>query len=159
VWRVVLAVAGVALVAAGCGTTTRTVTVTVTKHLAPPREVTEFGFVKSLTQKGTRYELEFDPAWLVSGITASRAAGTNGPVANDFYLVDEGHRVLTYLVPPNARVRVLRRSPTATRISVAQLAALVAGRKPFPLYEPLTTGFWMVVDGDTVRSLEQQYKP
>ncbi len=80
---------------------------------------------------------------------------------NDFYRVDEGHRLLTYLVPAGARVTVLTQGVNGTAITVAQLAQLVAGKKPLghPLYEPLATGFWIVTRIDTVRSLDQQYFP
>jgi hypothetical protein len=157
--------AAAALLAAGCGTT-RTVTVTVGAKAGPgtPRDVAQFGYIKSLTRKGRRFELRFDPAFLLSGETARRAAFEDtgsADVPNDFYRVDEGHRLLTYLVPPGARVTVLSHGVDGTPITVAQLAALVAGGNPLhqELFEPLTTGFWVVTRIDTVRSLDQQYFP
>jgi hypothetical protein len=56
---------------------------------------------------------------------------------------------------------VLTDGPSGTPITVAQLADLVAGKNPLdaPLFEPLSTGFWIRMDGDTVRSLDQQYQP
>jgi len=163
--RSLLVAAAVSLLVAGCGGT-RTVTVTVGAKAAPgaPREIAQFGYIKSLERKGALFELRFDPAWLLSGKTASEAAfedtGTRD-VPNDFYRVDEGHRLLRYLVPAGARVTVLTRDVDGTPISVAQLAALVAGKDPLgrPLFEPLSTGFWIVVRIDTVRSLDQQYFP
>ena len=171
-----LAVALVVVAAAGCGdtkTVTETVTNTVTvdstrKQGAGPPEVRwEYGYVESLTAKGSGYELRFDPAWLLSGETANVAAAEDGavepgqPVPNDNYVIDEGHRLLTYKVPANAKVTVLADSPTGTPISVAQLAQIVAGQNPLgkPLFEPITTGFWIEYRIDTVRTLEQQYKP
>jgi hypothetical protein len=46
-------------------------------------------------------------------------------------------------------------------VTVAQLAELVRGENPFPrpLFEPVTTGFWIRINIDTVRSLDQQYRP
>jgi hypothetical protein len=168
---VVCALVG-AVVLAGCGgtkTVTRTVTVDeAAKHgVGPPGERVEFGYVRSLEPKGAGYELRFDPAWFLSGETANVAAAEDGivkpgePVPNDNYVVDEGHRLLTYEVPADAKVTVLRDSPTGKPITVAQLADLVAGKNPLPrrLFEPLTTGFWIDVDIDTVRSLDQQYRP
>ena len=157
---------------AGCGDT-KTVTTTVTvdrtqKQGAGPPEVRwEYGYVKSLTAKGSGYVLRFDPAWLLSGETANVAAAEDGavepgqPVPNDNYVVNEGHRLLTYKVPADAKVTVLTDSPTGTPITVAQLAEIVAGGNPFgkPLFEPITTGFWIEYRIDTVRALEQQYKP
>src|SRR5438445_4367037 len=157
----------IALVAAGCsGTKTVTKTVTVGTKAGPgaPSEIAQFGYIKSLTRKGALYELRFDPAWLLSGKTANQASledTGSSDVPNDFYLVNEGHRLLTYLVPPGARVTVLTRAPHGTPITVAQLAQLVAGKKllHLKLFEPLSTGFWILIHVDTVRSLDQQYFP
>jgi hypothetical protein len=45
-------------------------------------------------------------------------------------------------------------------VTVEQLARLVSHHNPpFKLFEPLTTGFWIVVNIDTVRALDQQYRP
>lgn len=166
--------AAAALLAAGCGgTRTETVTVTRTVTVAgtgktgpgPPGEHVEFGYLRSLRRKGAAYELRFDPAWFLSGETANVAAAEDGavepgqPVPNDNYVVDEGHRLLTYRVSPAAKVTVLTEGPGGTPITVAELAELVAGRRPVPLWEPLTTGFWIDVDIDTVRALDQQYRP
>ena len=173
---IVVCALSAAFAVVGCGetkTVTETVTRTVTvdeaaKHgVGPPGERVEFGYVKSLERKGTGYELRFDPAWFLSGETANVAAAEDGvvkpgePVPNDNYVVDEGHRLLTYEVPADAKVTVLRDSPTGKPITVAQLADLVAGRSPLPrgLFEPLTTGFWIDVDIDTVCALDQQYRP
>jgi hypothetical protein len=161
-----------ALVAAGCGTTktvTKTVTVDATAKsgVGAPLERVEFGYVKSLVPKGSGYVMRFDPAWLLSGETASVAAAEDGavepgqPVPNDNYIVDEGQRLLTYIVPAGARVTVLAEGVNGTPITVAQLAQIVTGKNPLsrPLFEPITTGFWIRVRIDTVRSLDQQYRP
>ena len=129
-----------------------------------------FGHVASLTPAGDHYELTFDPAWFTSGETANVAAAEDGvvepgePVPNDNYRIEEGHRLLTYLVPADAKVTVLTRDgdPSrlgATEISVSELAQLVEGEKPVELFEPLDTGFWMRYHVDTVCSLDQQYQP
>jgi hypothetical protein len=160
------------LLATGCGDTkTVTQTVTVDEGAKPgvgaPLDLVEFGYIKSLTRKGSGYQLRFDPAWHLVGETANVAAAEDGaippgePVPNDSYVVDEGHRLLTYKVPPNARVTVLKDSPQGKPATVEQLAQLVAGKNPFSeeLFEPLKTGFWIRVHIDTVRSLDQQYHP
>jgi hypothetical protein len=172
--RIVAVGALVAVVAAGCGST-RTVTVTKTTTVAgtgkigpgPPGQIVQFGYVKSLTRKGQGFEMEFDPALFLSGITANIAAAQDGavepgePVPNDNYVVNEGHRLLTYKVAANAHVTVLTEGVTGSSITVDQLAQLVGGKNPFPkpLFEPITTGFWILVNIDTVRSLDQQYRP
>lgn len=164
------AVAGIA--AAGCGgATTRTETVTTTvgikSGVGPPGERVEFGYIKSLTRKGSGFEMRFDPAWFLSGVTANTAAAEDGavepgqPVPNDNYRVDEGHRLLTYLVPATAHVTVLAKGVSGTPITVSELAQLVKGVNPFdrPLLESIATGFWILVNIDTVRSIDQQYRP
>ena len=154
---------------AGCGgtkTVTQTVTVDATAKtgVGAPGETVEFGHIKSLTHKGSGYELRFDPALLLTGETANVAAAEDGavapgePVPNDNYVVDEGHRLFTYIVPANAKVTVLTESPESTPITVAELAQIVVGNHK-PLWEPIDTGFWLRARIDTVRSLDQQYKP
>jgi hypothetical protein len=163
----ILVVLTVTALAAGCGRTT-TVTKTVTVR-APEttNDVVQFGFVKSLERKGSGYEMRFDPAFLVSGQTANVAAAEDGavpagePVPNDNHLIDEGHRLLTYEVPADAHVTALTKGVSGSPITVAELAQLVRGENPFPkpLFEPISTGFWIRVHVDTVRSLDQQYHP
>ena len=155
-----------AALAAGCGASTpvtKTVTVVKTKQT----ELREFGHLASLTRKRDHYVLRFDPEWFLSGVTANTAAAEDGaveagqPVPNDNYRVDEGHRLFTYIVPRSAYVTVLAKGVTGTPVSVAELARIVAGTSSAhpKLWEPLTTGFWMRFDIDTVRSLDQQYQP
>ena len=168
----VLVVLTATVVSAGCGgTTTVTKTVTVSapakSGVGPPGEIVQFGYVKSLERKGSGYELRFDPALMLSGQTANVAAAEDGavpagqPVPNDNYVVNESHRLLAYEVPANAHVSVLTKGVGGSPITVAELAQLVRGENPFgkPLFEPITTGFWIRVHVDTVRSLDQQYHP
>ena len=129
-----------------------------------------FGHISSLSRSGDLYDMRFDPAWFTSGATANAAAAEDGvvepgePVPNDNYRVEEGHRLLSYLVPPDAHVTVLTRKGDpanfgATPITVAELAQLVHGEKPVELFEPLDSGVWIRVNIDTVCALDQQYQP
>jgi len=130
-----------------------------------------FGHIRSLVRdRSGRWVMRFDPAWFTSGVTAKVAAAEDGvvepgePVPNDNYRVDEGHRLLTYLVAPGARVTVLTRhgDPAqlgATSVGVPQLAALVRGEKAVELFEGLDTGVWLRVHLDTVCRIDQQYVP
>ncbi len=118
---------------------------------ASVREQTLYGHIKSLRRKGRRFVLRFDPAWLLTGVTATRAAledTGSSDVPNDTYTRDETHRLLTYLVPANARATVLTHATCSTRTTVAKLA------KSAP-----PAGFWIAVRGDTVRTIDQQYHP
>jgi hypothetical protein len=169
--RIILSCALLPLLVAGCGSTktvTRTVTVSATAKsgVGSPREVVEFGYIRSLKPKASGFEMRFDPAWLLTGKTANQAAledTGSSDVPNDSYVVNESPRAYTYIVPANAQVRVLTAGANlnGTPITVAQLAQLVKGKNPFPkpLFEQISTGFWISIRNDTVGSLEQQYHP
>jgi hypothetical protein len=132
---------------------------------APAGQMVLYGHIKKLTRKGGQYELRFDPAWFTSGVTASRAAledTGSSDVPNDNYVVEEGHRLLTYLVPTSARVTVLTNNAkgiSSTPIPVSELGRIVNGGKHRKLFEPLESGVWIRVRIDTVRELNQQYRP
>jgi hypothetical protein len=156
---------------AGCGgtktvTVTRTVTVdsTAKEDVGPPAETALFGYIRSLTKKGSSYELRFDPALFLSGETANVAAAEDGavepgePVPNDHFVVDEGHRLLTYRVPPGAKLTVVVGGPKNIPITVAELARIAAGDQTAPWF-PIASGFWLRAHLDTVLSLDQQYRP
>jgi hypothetical protein len=132
---------------------------------APAGQMTLYGHIKALTRKGGRFEMRFDPAWFTSGVTASRAAledTGSSDVPNDNYVIEEGHRLLTYLVPTSAHVTVLTNKGSgisSTPITVSELGRIVNGGKHRKLFEPLDSGVWIRVRIDTVRSLDQQYHP
>jgi hypothetical protein len=117
--------------------------------------------------------MRFDPAILLRGPAAQRAAVQDGairpgePVPNDVYVVDETPRTLTFPVARSARVTVLTRTGTGalprTRITVDELAAIVAGRNPRhrDLLEP-AAGVWIRIgarDPNPVLAIDQQYQP
>jgi hypothetical protein len=170
---VAVALVGLAVLTAGCGSTktvTRTVTVEASARtgLAPPSELTQFGYIKSLKRKGDGYVMRFDPALLLMGVTANTAAAEDGavepgqPVPNDNYRLNEGHRLLTFLVPADAHVSVVTGGggPIGqTAIDVAELSRIVNGGPHLKLFEPLMTGVWIRYRIDRVRSIAQQYQP
>jgi hypothetical protein len=162
----------------GCGgtkTVTNTVTETTTvstgepSGLATPRQRIEFGTIRSLKRVGDRYEMSFDPALMLMGETANRAAQEDGvvgpgePVPNDNYVVNESKRTYTYFVADDAKVTLLVRTTpekwAPTKESVSELAKVVAGTSALDLFEPLDSGTWITVDVDTVRAVYQQYAP
>jgi hypothetical protein len=136
----------------------------------PCGEEKVFGHIRSLVRKGDHYELRFDPAFWLSGVTANTAAAEDGaiepgePVPNDYYIVDESRRTLKYHVRPGAHVTVLVNNGTgilSTPITVSELREIVqtgksSGRK---LFEPLESGVWLRYRIDTVCALDQQYRP
>jgi hypothetical protein len=132
------------------------------------REDVMYGHIKSLQRVGGRYELRFDPAWFLHGVAAERAAVRDKaiqpgePVPNDYYIVDEGHRLLTFVVAANAHVSVLTRQG-ATSITVAELAQLTQGKNPKhrQLTEP-KAGYWIRIGAkypNPAIALDQQYQP
>jgi hypothetical protein len=137
---------------------------TAKSGVGAPREVVEYGYIKSLDGKGDRFEMRFDPALLLTGKTANQASledTGSSDVPNDSYVVNESRRAYTYIVPARAHVTVLKEGVNGSPIAVAQLAQIVSGNNPFPkpLFEPISTGFWISIRNDTVGSLEQQYHP
>jgi len=137
-----------------------------TPPAAPVGQQVFFGHIKSLVRKGGRWQLRFDPAWFLSGVTASQAkfedTGSRD-VPNDNYRVEEGHRLLLFLVAPKARITVLLNEAgkgiDSKPITVSQLAAIVAGKSSLRLFEPLESGTWIRVRIDTIQELDQQYQP
>jgi hypothetical protein len=167
-------VAAVAMLGAGVSASLRpSATPALSAAVAKPRQNVLYGHITSLTRRGGHFEMRFDPAWFLSGVTAHRAAVEDGvirpgdPVPNDNYIVEEGHRLLTYVVPTSAQATVLTRHGVgpipATGITVSELAQIVKGRNPKhrQLTEP-KAGFWIRI-GDRypspVLSLDQQYQP
>jgi hypothetical protein len=138
---------------------------------APAGQMVLWGHIKSLARKGGRFEMRFDPAWWLGGVTAERAAVQDGvlapgdPVPNDHYIVDEGHRLLIYVVSTRARVTVVGRGPRPIAIPVSELEQIVKGKNPRkrPLYDRGNhLGFWIRVGNkypNPVLSLDQQYQP
>jgi hypothetical protein len=118
----------------------------------PAGQQSIYGHISSLARKGNHYVLRFDPAWLLSGLSASRASledTGSGDVPNDTYTRDETHKLLTFLVPARARVTVLTHATCSMKGTVAKLAKSTTPRRRF----------WIQVRIDTVRSIDEQYHP
>jgi hypothetical protein len=148
-------------------------TVTVSAPPAASGDLRYYGHIVSLRRSADRYLLRFDPEWFLSGLTANVAAAEDqgiscAPAAceavpNDNYRVDEGKRVLTFFIRPGIRGTVLAadaaNNVAGRSITASRLAQIVDGSRPLKLFEPLSTGFWILVHVDTVVSFEQQYIP
>ena len=128
---------------------------------APAGQMVFYGHVKSLTPSDGRYVLRFDPAWLLEGTTAEKAAVADGvlppgePVPNDNHTRDESHKLLTFVVPRTARVTVLTRGIHSAPVTVAEFAQLLKGRNPKhrPLFgPPAGWGYWALVNIACARS-------
>lgn len=144
----------------------------------PAGQTVLYGHVRALGRKGGRDVLQFDPAWWLQGAAAKYAAvadkaiSANQDVPNDYYIVEEGHRLLTFVVAASAKVTVLTRGGsgmTTTTIALPEFAQLLKGKNPKKrrLVAPLrgfgkAFGFWIRTrskDPNAVRSLDQQYQP
>jgi len=139
----------------------------VAANQSSPSQGPLYGHIRSITQKNHRFVMQFDPAWLLTGLAAERACGCK-PVPNDNYVVDESHKLLTFAVRRDARVTILLSGTqhiSPVSISVAELAQIVKGKNP--KHRPLlgrTAGyaFWIRIGTqypNPVVSLEQQYQP
>jgi hypothetical protein len=136
---------------------------------SPPKQITQYGYVVSVTPKGSAYTLRFDPALWLEGQTANVAAAEDGAVRpgeaapNDYWIRNPDHRLLTYKLPADAHVTVLLQMAT-TRFSVASFARLLRTKTkdpcaPAELRAPCRLGFWLGYSVDTVKALDQQYQP
>jgi hypothetical protein len=133
---------------------------------APAGQFTLYGHIKRLSKTGGKYVLRFDPAMFTTGLTAGVAAKEDtgsSDVPNDVYTVEESHRLYSYYLAPNAKVTVLTNHGTsgisATPITVGELYRIVNGGPHRKLFEPLDSGVWIRVRIDTVKELDQQYRP
>jgi hypothetical protein len=135
-----------------------------------PRQVVFFGYVRSLTRSGARYDARIDPSLILTGITATTAGVEDGalrpgePPPNDYYELSESGRSLKYRVPANAHVTVIvnpGQGPRPKVVPVSEFAQIVKGKNPMKrsgLWGP-ASGFWIRVRSDTVLALDQAYRP
>jgi hypothetical protein len=132
---------------------------------APAGQMTLYGHIKALKHVGGRLELRLDPAWVTQGLTARRAslaATGSSAVPNDYYYIEAGHQLLTYILAPNAKIRVLTNhgtGPVLTPIRLSELYRIVNGGPHRKLFEPLRTGVWIRVQTDTIHEINQHYQP
>jgi hypothetical protein len=134
----------------------------------PAGQTTQWGHIKSLVRKGGRFELRFDPAWVLHGTAAEQVAledTGSKDVPNDSITVDESHRLYTYVVAANARVTVLSKGLRPISIPVSELAQIVKGQNPKhrPLFDTANgLGYWIRIGTkypNPVLSIDQQYQP
>ncbi len=143
--RPLVALAIVALAAVGAAVVFAVLYVTeepaIRGAAANPCEDRTFGHVTSLTRSTGRWVMRFDPEWFTSGLTANVAAAEDGvvppgePVPNDNYRIDEGHRLLTYLVSPDARVTVLTRHGDPAQLGATPIT-VGSARRARPRRQP-----------------------
>ena len=183
----VVALVAVAFVLAGCAIGgTKTTTVSVTRMVPsqsgpkkPPAAQAETAFVKyfgipaSITKlDAARYLLTITPKFFLVGVTANVAfAADQGnacqplecPAADDDRVVlPAGTQNLSFILPAKTTGTVLtlvNQQMHTTTITGATLSAIVGGATTPKLMEPLDSGLWVTVNGDTVTSFAQQFQP
>ena len=168
----------------GTKTTTVTVTRTVTSPAGPKKppaaeaetaSVKYFGTPVSVTQPNAKdYLLVLKPEYFLVGVTANVAfAAQQTPpsacaplacpgVPDDRWVIPAGTEDLTFLLPAKTSGTVLTLNSSqmqTTKITAAQLAALVGGAKTPKLMESLDSGLWLTVNVDTVTAFAQQFQP
>jgi hypothetical protein len=125
-----------------------------------------YGHIKSMHRTKAGFEIRFDPAWWLTGRAAEQAkfedTGSRD-VPNDYYVVEEGHRLLTFPVGKNAEVTMVGRNVRTIRLSAAELNQLENGKNPRHrhLLEP-EAGFWIQIGEkypNRAVKVIQQYQP
>jgi hypothetical protein len=127
---------------------------------APTGQMALYGHIVTLQRDRGRFEMRLDPACYTEGLTARVAY--HGTVPNDRYVIEEGHRLLSYIVSSNAKIRVLTNhgtGPVLVPIKLGELMRIVNGGSHRKLFEPLSTGVWIRVHTDTIQEINQQYQP
>jgi hypothetical protein len=167
------------LLLAGCGAGAKTVTVTTTVTKPPPttapgpQSATYFGEPVSVSKAdSSRYLLVVKPQSYLVGVTANTAfaeqqGNTCAPLScpgvdDDRLVVPAGSQNLTFVLPTKTTGTVLTTSGgkmQETKVSAAQLAALVGGATSPKLVEPLSSGLWLAVNVDKITSFAQQFEP
>jgi hypothetical protein len=172
----VAALLALGLVLSGCavgGTKTTTVTTTTIRTVVQPpgaKNATYFGTPVSVTKlDAKRYALTIKPELFLIGVTANVAfAAQQGNactplecpgVDNDHIVLPAGSQNLLFLLPATTKGTVIDQHMHNVTVTPAQLSAIVAGGKTPKLIEPLDSGLWLTVDGDTVKSFAQQFQP
>jgi hypothetical protein len=155
-------------------TVTQTVTTVPTQNPAAPQTANAryFGIPDSVTKVDEkRYLLVLKPEFFLTGVTANVAysdqQGTScDPLAcfgppNDYFVIPAGTTPLTFVLPATTTgtVVVMGKAVGAKKVTAAQLAAFVTSGTTPEFGEPVIEGFWLTVDGDTVKSFTQQYRP
>ena len=160
----------VTALAAGCGSSANQSAQPASAATLPERPPNVlFGHITSMEHAAGGFEVKFDPAWWLTGVAAQRAAledTGSGDVPNDYYIVDEAHRLLTLPVLPDARITVVTHGDNgigSVAVSPAELAEIVNGRNPE--HRPLFSAklpFWLRLGEkypNGAQTLDQQYQP
>lgn len=158
-------------------TTTTTVPETTTTTEALPEGVREFAYVVAVeaSDDGT-VVVTADYAQFLTGDEATQAALEDGfivegeTVPNDYYIVNENPRLRELALDPDAPI-VLNacfidgECVTQVRVKIEQWMVLTAGDMPdglgegFQWYGESALPYWLILEGETIIGIEEQYLP
>jgi hypothetical protein len=125
-----------------------------------------FGYVRSVDTSGRT--IAFDLATWLSGAAADRAyhdAGGEGPVPNDFFIVNDDPRLLTLPLSPDLRLRLIDWNHCCSAFFGGDLAtfsrAIDSGGSVSEggLVYKGRSNWWVTVRGGVVTQIEEQYTP
>ncbi len=116
----------------------------------------EFGTLRSVRQGSRGLEVQVDRVDMLTGDDARREARARGEDVTDYFLVDDSHRLRTYVVAPDARVFGSLGLSRTVEPTPATLAAWVAYvRTP----AARSTLFHLTLRDGQVSHVEEQYRP
>lgn len=154
-------------------TTTTTIPATLPEM---PEGTREFAYVTAIEASDGAVLVTADYAQFLTGEMANEAAreageiGEDETVPNDYYILNENPRLRELTVAPDAVVllqacMVDGDCVTQIAVSIDQWVALHAGEFPeglpdgFQWYGRGTLPYWLILDGETVIGIEEQYLP
>jgi len=158
-------------------TTTITVPESTTTTEALPEGVREFAYVVAVEASGEgTVVVTADYAQFLTGDEAIQAAIEDGfivegeTIPNDYYIVNENSQLRELTLDPDAPI-VLNacfvdgQCVTQVRVTIEQWMVLQAGDMPdglaegFQWYGVGTLPYWLILEGDTIIGIEEQYLP
>ncbi|CAN5859047.1 hypothetical protein BH23ACT4_BH23ACT4_02750 [soil metagenome] len=158
-------------------TTTSTVPETTTTTQPLPEGDREFAYVVEVeTSDDGAIVVTADYAQFLTGEEANQAAIEDGfivegeTVPNDYYIVNENPQLRELELDPDAPI-VLNvcfvdgECVTQVRVSVEQWVELLNGGTPdglgegFQWYGQAALPYWLILDGETIIGIEEQYLP
>lgn len=158
-------------------TTTTTVPETTTTTEALPEGVREFAYVVAVeaSDNGT-VVVTADYAQFLTGDEAIQAAIEDGfivegeVIPNDYYIVNENSQLRQLTIDPSAAI-VLNacfvdgECVTQVRVTIDQWMELLEGDTPeglgdgFQWYGQAALPYWLILKGETIIGIEEQYLP
>lgn len=158
-------------------TTTTTVPETTTTTKPLPEGVREFAYVVAVEASNAgNVVVTADYAQFLTGEEANQAAIEDGfivegeTVPNDYYIVNENPQLRELVLDPDAPIVLIAcfidgECVTQVRVTIDQWMQLLDGETPdgfgdgFQWYGQAALPYWLILDGETIVGVEEQYLP